>query len=102
MNKYELTVVLSEKATAAKKKSVSGMIEKLVSNHDGKIVDSKDWGAKELFYEIKGERVGNFIHFLIELDTEKTNSLRENLRMQEDMIRYLLVRSDLSKQKEQK
>ena len=52
MQNYELTVVLSGKATEAKKKSLKEKIENIVKNFDGKVTNSFDWGKKELAYDI--------------------------------------------------
>lgn len=63
MNKYELTVVLPEKTTPAKKKSVKEKITKLINNLKGKVLETDDWGEKELAYPIKKSVTGVFFAF---------------------------------------
>ncbi len=94
MENYELTLVLPEKTSSAKKKSVRDLVEKLLKTYEGKIDDMEDWGVKNLYYDIKGERSGVFLHFRIELSTDKANPLRDNLKMQDDINRFLLVVAD--------
>jgi len=47
VEKYELTIVLDSKATAAKKKKVTETIEKIVALLKGKLGKVEDWGVKE-------------------------------------------------------
>ena len=91
MNKYELTVVLPGKATAAKKKSVVEKIEKVLKTFSGKVIRLSDWGEIELAYKMKKNDTGVFLHFLIELNKEGVRDVESKLRVEEDIIRYLLV-----------
>lgn len=91
MKNYELTIVLPEKATAAKKKTVNKTIEKLIDTLKGKITEKDDWGKIDFAYEIKGETSGNFMHYKLELNAEAAKAVSEKLKLEEDLIRQLLV-----------
>lgn len=92
MKDYELTVVLSEKATSAKKKKVVETIEKMVKTAKGKIKKSDDWGKADLAYTIKGNQAGVFLFFELELEPESVKSLDQKIKLEEDIIRHLLVK----------
>jgi small subunit ribosomal protein S6 len=92
MNTYELTLVLPEKGKT-KEKAFSERIEKLVGVLNGKVVKKETWGEIELAYPIKKQTVGFFMHFVIELDKSGPKELTNKLRVEDDLIRYLLVRS---------
>jgi small subunit ribosomal protein S6 len=94
MRKYELTVVLPDKATAAKKKSATEKIKKLVKTLKGKIGKVDEWGEIDLAYKIGKNDTGTFLHFPLELDPETVKSVNDKLRLEEEIIRYLLVRKD--------
>ena len=94
MNSYELTLVLPGGATSAKKKSVSEKIEKLVKAGDGKIKSTDEWGKIDLAYTIKKETQGEFIHLILELDGAGAKNLKDKLRLESGIIRYLLVRNE--------
>jgi small subunit ribosomal protein S6 len=94
MNTYELTVVLPEKTTPAKKKSFVAELDKLVSSNKGKIVSTEDWGERNLAYTIKRNHSGNYLHFLLELDGSGANALKDKLRMDEGLLRILFIKSD--------
>lgn len=92
MNKYELTIVLPEKTTVAKKNSVLEAIEKIVKMGKGVVGETKDWGVKDLSYKIEKQERGLFVHLLLELEPSFVSQLDTKLKMDENVIRYLIVR----------
>ncbi len=96
MNNYELTVVLPGGVTPAKKKSVIEKFEKLLKTLEGKIAKTDDWGEIELAYPIKKEKSGNFLHLNLELDGVAAKNIKDKLRVENDILRYLLLRKEKS------
>jgi small subunit ribosomal protein S6 len=94
MNKYELALVYEGKITAAKKKQESEKLEKLVSAFGGKVLGQNDWGVKDLAYEIRDNETGSFIIYDLELDGQGARNLQGKLRLEEQIIRYLLVKKE--------
>jgi small subunit ribosomal protein S6 len=93
MNIYELTLVLPGKSKA-KEKTFNEKIEKLIKSLDGKVAKAESWGEIELSYKIKKERSGFFLYFDLELDSPNVKKLDDKLRMEGEVIRYLLVRKE--------
>lgn len=94
MNKYELTLVLDGKAGAAKKKKVTETLEKVLTLFKGKLTESKEWGVKELAYKIGKSTTGLYLYFELELDPSSVKALNDKIRVDPDLIRYLLIRKD--------
>ena len=94
MRKYELTIVLGGKTGAAKKKTVFGKVEKAIEPLKGKIEKTEDWGEIELEGKIKKHGSGLFLHFVLELDGSSAKKLENKLRLEEEVIRYLLIRKE--------
>lgn len=94
MRNYELTVVLDGKATKAQISEKKELIEKLVKLFEGKIVKQEDWGIKDLAYSIKKCATGFFFYSDIEIPAGKVKDLNEKLRLEEGIIRFLLVKSN--------
>lgn len=92
MQKYELTVVLDGKASAAKKKAVTESIEKIVELGKGKPNKVNEWGVRDLAYKIGKSTSGVYLHFPLELETEVAKNLLAKIRANEDIIRHLLVK----------
>jgi small subunit ribosomal protein S6 len=94
MNTYELTLVLDGKSGVAKKNKVTETLKKLLDVFKGKVVDSKDWGTKELAYKIGKSTTGLYLFFELELDPKGVKSVNDKLRVDADILRFLLIRSD--------
>ena len=90
--KYNLTILLSGKTTPAKKKAFTVKLEKLLSVFEGKIDKTQDWGELPLAYKVKRETSGNFMHYDLELNPKAAKQLREKFVLENDILRYLLIR----------
>ena len=83
MNKYELSVVLDSKATAAKKKAFVEKLTKMVELAKGKLGKMEDFGEKAY---------GILIMFPLELGGAEAKSLLTKVRLDEDVKRQLMVK----------
>ena len=93
MENYELTLVLSGNATAAKENSTNTMVEKLVKTFKGNIKRSDKWGKIDLAYPIKKNITGVFMYYEIELSPDSASGLKQKINQEETIIRYLMVQS---------
>lgn len=92
MNNYELTVILEGKTTSAKKKSFLESLEKQVKMFKGKVGKVEDWGVKEMFHIINKNNEGYYLFINLELSAEGVKQLDTKLRMDESILRYLIVK----------
>ena len=83
MEKYELTVVLDVKATAAKKKKVTEVVEKIVALAKGKLGKVEDWGVKE---------AGLYLFFPLELEKSSVKMISTKMEQETDILKHLLIR----------
>jgi len=97
MNKYELTIILEGKTTSAKKKAVLETLEKIVKLLEGKMEKCEDWGVKELFHEIKKVKEGLYLHMPFEMDAKSIKPFEIKLKAEENILRYLIVRTKAQK-----
>lgn len=89
MNSYYLTLVLRpDLEDKAREALLSGVKKKMA----GKISKEDLWGNKDLAYPIKKNAKGYYVHFEFETDPAVAKDLDKNLKVEEDIIRYLLVR----------
>ena len=80
--------------TPARKKSVVEKIKKMLTTLKGKVGKVVDWGEIELAYPIKKSTAGVFLHFHLELDAQAVKTIADKLKLEEDIIRYLLVKKE--------
>lgn len=88
-----MTLVLDGKAGAAKKKKATETLESLIKVFKGKLTDSKEWGTKDLAYKIGKSTTGLYLNFTLELAPEGARALIDKIRVDGEIIRYLLIRS---------
>ena len=91
MKKYQLTVLLAGKSTPAKKKSEVEKIEKYIKLIKGVVSKIDEWQKSDLAYKIKGNDSGVFIIFTVELNPHNVKELTNKLKMEEEILRFLLV-----------
>jgi len=92
MNSYFLTLVLKPDVEEKERKTLLDSISKKVSGTEGKIVKEDLWGVRTLAYPIKRKTSGYFAHFEISADPKDMKGLDKSLRVEEDILRYLLIR----------
>lgn len=80
---YEITLI--------SKTEEEDKIKKLIVALDGKIVTNSALGRRKLAYPIKKETAGYYFDYLVEMEGEKINELNGKLRMEDDIIRYLIT-----------
>lgn len=96
-NEYELVVLTRGDASEAAQAELKGQIEKLVAAEKGEIVDIKDWGKRELAYEIKRNTHGFYTIFTFKGDAKTPQRLNAKLNLVEELLRFLIVRKEEGK-----
>lgn len=92
MNSYYLTLVLKTELEEKERKALLDSISKKVSGTEGKITKEDLWGVRSLAYPIKRNTSGYFAHFEISADPKDVKGLDKTLKVEEDILRYLLKR----------
>ena len=91
---YELVFIavpqLDEQGVATLTERVSGWI----TAAGGAIAGTNVWGRRALAYAIGKYKDGTYVQLDIQLDPSTTRDLERNLRIDEQVIRHLLVRPD--------
>ena len=92
---YELTVLTPGDFTSTELKKTLEAIEALVGKLGGKVEATTDWGKRELAYVIKKQakkyHEAVYTHMMIVLSAQKLSDLNQQLILNSDIIRYLLV-----------
>jgi len=92
MNSYYLTLVLKPEMDEKERNTLlDSMVKKLVGE-EGKTVKEDLWGVRDLAYPIKKQTKGFYAHFELEVEPKNAKGLDKSLKLEEDVLRYLLVR----------
>ncbi|MHB1131197.1 MAG: 30S ribosomal protein S6 [Chloroflexota bacterium] len=94
MANYELVYILmptfEEEQLTPVYESITGLVQSL----KGEIAEVKPWGRRRLAFPIKGFRDGNYVEMRFQMETPASAELERSLRLNESVIRYMLVRKD--------
>lgn len=66
--------------------------EKLITNAGGKLIKRDNWGKKRLAYKINKHSFAVYVYFEFSMDPEKVRQLDEAVRINEEIIRHLIVK----------
>ena len=91
---YECVYIARQELTAAQTEQLSKDLTKIVSSNSGEIKKQEYWGLRNLAYKIRKNRKGHYTMFHIEAPTGTIEELERNMRLNEDILRYLTVKID--------
>lgn len=92
MNNYYLTLVLKPEMDEGQRKTLLNSITKKFIGSDGKIEKEEMWATMDLAYSIHGQTKGFVAHYEISADPKDAKTLDKLLLVEEDILRYLLIR----------
>ncbi len=91
---YESVFIARQDITAAQVETMSATFADIIRNHGGQVTKTEQWGLRNLAYRIKKNRKGHYVLFNIDGPSAAILELERNLRIHEDVLRYLTVRVD--------
>ena len=91
---YECVYIARQELTAAQAEQLSKDLTKIVSSNSGEIKKQEYWGLRNLAYKIRKNRKGHYTMFHIEAPASAIEELERNMRLNEDILRYLTVKID--------
>lgn len=94
MRKYELVLVFSPETSSENQKKLVSQLKTLIEKAKGKIGKSDEWGKRELAYPIKKFSEGVYFLLNLELPADVPVELEKKIKLEEEVIRYLLVRKE--------
>ncbi|MDP3888905.1 MAG: 30S ribosomal protein S6 [bacterium] len=96
MRDYELALILFPEEQKEREKVIS-KVKKDLEGLGGTIKKEDEWGKKTLAYPIKHQNEGVYFLWEISLGSEKTNELEKKFRLEEKILRHLLVKAEIRK-----
>tara|TARA_B100001540_G_C15660213_1_gene575201 strand:+ start:413 stop:739 length:327 start_codon:yes stop_codon:yes gene_type:complete len=92
MNKFEAILLLSPEISSSSKKKLSSDFEKLIKENSGVIINTEDWGLRDLSYSIGNFSKSFYNYYQIEIEGSKIESIKKNLSQNEEFIRHLFIK----------
>jgi small subunit ribosomal protein S6 len=106
MRRYETFVIIDPDLSQDQREPLIGRVEELISQMDGFLVISDDWGERKLAYDIKKKGRGYYVRFDYCGSPLLVNEIERFFRIDDRALKYMTVllseNPDLEKIKEDK
>jgi small subunit ribosomal protein S6 len=89
---YENVFIARQDISATQVDNLADQYAALIKEHGGEITKKEYWGLRNLAFRIKKNRKGHYILFNIDAPSQAVLEMERNMRLSEDVIRYLTVR----------
>jgi small subunit ribosomal protein S6 len=91
---YESVYIARPDISATQVETLTEEFSKIIEDNGGKIAKDEYWGLKSLAYRIKKNRKGHYSLMNIDCPAAALSEMERNMRLNEDVIRYMSVRVD--------
>ena len=92
MHTYDLNVILDPNLNESQIQTEKTAIEAQIEKSGGEIVSVDEWGMKRLAYEIRKNRNGYYIIYLLKLPAKAPNAIETGLRQRDNVMRAISVK----------
>ena len=92
MNNFEAVVLLSPEISSNVRKACLDNLVNIINEKSGKIIDSEDWGLRDLSYKIDQYSKAFYNFYQIEIEGDKIENIKKTLNQDENFIRHLFVK----------
>jgi small subunit ribosomal protein S6 len=92
MRKYELMVIFRIEEDLSKA-GLEG-VKAALSEYGAEIEKEEPFGDRDLCYDIKKQRRGHFVLFVVKANPAKIVDIQNRLKLNKDVLKYLFVKID--------
>jgi len=94
VRRYETIFILRPDLGESAQKDSIKRFEGFIASNGGDLVETEEWGFRELAYRIKGERRGFYVRLDYGGSGATMNEVERNLKLSDGVLRYLSVLVD--------
>lgn len=91
---YELMVIIRHLLSEDERLDAQKKISDIFQQVGGEITNTDVWGKRHLAYEIDGQTEGYYIVYKCTLPNQSANTLESELRLDNNILRFLLIREE--------
>lgn len=94
MRYYEFVFIVSPEVEEEDLEKVAASVGQMIVDGGGEVVRLESWGRRRLAYPIRRFREGHYVVGHVQMDPEAISGLKDRLALTEEVIRYLLIKTD--------
>jgi len=91
MRNYEIMYIINPNLDDAARAEVNKKYEDVLVDRGSKIVETKDWGLRDLAYEIKKVNKGYYMILKVESNNESIVEFERLALIDQNIIRHMIV-----------
>ena len=92
MNKFETVLLLSPEVSSSSRSDICEDFIKQINDSSGVLINSEDWGLRDLSYKIGNFNKAFYNFFQIEIDGNKIENIKKNLNQNENFVRHIFIK----------
>lgn len=93
MAKYEIMYILNAELDEATRNQEIAALAKILTDNGAKVLETNEWGVRELAYEIKFQKRGYYVVLTLEAsDNKATEEFKRLTTINKNVLRSLIVR----------
>lgn len=91
MKKYEVMFIVRANLEQEAIKAEIANVNTIFANNESKVLECKEWGLRELAYEIEHTRKGYYVWMLVEATPKAISEFNRISGYNENIIRHIVV-----------
>ena len=92
MRNYELGFILHPEVEQSDVTQTVDRVGQYVTSGGGEVASVDVWGRRALAYPIRRQNEGTYVFLQVQLEPQAIQELERNLKLDEEILRYLLLR----------
>jgi small subunit ribosomal protein S6 len=89
---YENVFIARQDISSAQVDALADAFTAIVTEQGGQVTKREYWGLRNIAYRVKKNRKGHYVLFNLDAPPAAISELERNMRINEDILRYLTVR----------
>ena len=91
---YEHVFIARQDLSSAQAETLVEEFSNVLTENDGKIVDSEYWGVKTMAYKINKNRKGHYAFLKTDAPSAAVQEMERLMRIHEDVMRVMTIKVD--------
>ena len=91
---YETVFIARQDISSAQAETLAETYTQMIVDNGGSVVKTEPWGLKTLAFRMNKNRKGHYVLFNIDAPSAAVLEMERNMRINEDVLRYMSIRVD--------
>lgn len=93
LNTYEIAVLYHPDLEVDLEKG-SKRVEKIITDNNGKITKTDNWGKRKLAYQIKKQDFAVYVFYTVDIPAQNVAKIEQTFNITDEIVRFLITKPD--------